>query len=112
MERRSREQNFRLVLQGFFNGFSNLVGGLVNIAELVRFINDDLIPIRRPDIAVFVTSEMKRTNDDAVLLVKGVEVAVLNLCVECLGFQDDGRDKKLIGEFLAPLFPQAGWGND
>ena len=52
--------------------------------------------------------EVIRAGDNPAILLEGVRVAVALVLIEVARLQHDGREKKLLFDFLLPLLPQRG----
>src|ERR1035438_9771595 len=79
----------------------------------MRLIYHDKIPVHLLDVDFFGPGEVVRANDDRVLLVKGVEVALLlYLVVESPGFEDRRRKEEFVRQLLVPLFAEVGRHDD
>jgi hypothetical protein len=74
-------------------------------------VNDHKVPINLPDVNVLRPSEIVGTNND-FRLVERVEVTALDLLIKSPCFEDLGRQKELVGQFLIPLLAQIGRNNN
>ena len=93
------------------DGICNLVASLIDIPKSVRFVDNNQIPWRLPNIGILGPRKLERAEND-LLLIERIEVAALDLFVEGFGFENGRREKELVGKFLCPLFPQIGRAND
>lgn len=111
LERRRCEEDFLAVREGLFDGVGGFVGGLIDVAQPVSFVDDGEVPLGVADVRRFGFGELVGADDDFVS-VKGVEVAGFDGCVETLGLQDDGREEEFLQQFTGPLLPEVGRSND
>lgn len=101
LQRCGGEKQFRRILERLFQCIGNDVRRLIHIPQPVRFINDDKVPVRGPDIRCFTARELVRADND-VLNVERLAVALLERRIIRPGFQDPTRQKELFLQFLVP----------
>ena len=79
---------------------------LIDVAQAVRFVEHHQIPASARDLGVFEGSELIGRDYDLILLVEGTGHARLARFVIGLALHDDGGQRKLVIELLAPLLAQ------
>ncbi len=93
------EEEFAEGGDGLLDGVGDFVGGLIDVAEAVGFVDDDEVPAGLADVGLHFSGELIGANDDRVLM-EGIEVAGSEGVVEGAGFQDRRGKEELVGEFL------------
>jgi len=77
----------------------------------VRFIDDDQVPLHGLNLGGARGGEVIGADDNLIPGLERREVARPARGVVGLGFQDGGRERELLQQFLLPLLPEGG-GND
>ena len=98
LQRCGCQQDLLALQQGFLDGVGNAVGGLIDIAQTMRLVNNHQVPCRVTEISGLGTSKLIRTNDNT-LSVKRVQDACFYVLVKALLFQNAGWQEELIHHF-------------
>ncbi len=76
------------------------------------FVHHHQIPGGVPHIIGLASGKLVGTDDNGILGFEGAEVAELEGGIVGLGFKNLAGQEKFLIQFLIPLFPQVGRGND
>ncbi len=105
LKRGRREQYFLERCNRLFNRMADLVGRLIDVAQSVRLIHHDQVPICLPDVGFLRPSELEGANHYAVLAER-IEIALANRLVERSGLKNCRWKKELVGQLLTPLLAE------
>src|SRR5690606_17790321 len=94
--------------QCLLEGLGNDVAGFVDVAQAMRFIEDNQVPVDALDIFSLGLRELVGTNDRAGCELERVAPRLLADRVVALGFQNKPLQAELVLQLLMPLFAQVG----
>src|SRR5690606_2170773 len=98
--------------QCLLEGLGNDVAGFVDVAQAMRFIEDNQVPVDAHDIFSLGLCELVGTDDRAGGELERVAPLLLADRVVALGFQNKPLQAKLVLQLLMPLFAQVGRDDD
>ena len=112
LERGGGEEQFGHSGQRPLEHVGDDVARLVHVAQPVRFVDDDEIPVNPGDVGSLRPGELVGAKDDAAVRLERPELPLPDCVVVGLGFEDTARKKELLLQFLIPLLPKVRWRDD
>ena len=106
LERRRRQQQLVPLFQRRLESIGNDVGRFVDVAQPMRFVNDDQVPRGSGDIRRLGASEVVGADDDGVFDFKRTKISLLDCLVIGLRLQYPARQKELLSQLLVPLLAE------
>ena len=106
LERRRRQQHLLAILQSPFDGLSQLIAALEDVAQFVRFVNHRKMPANLPDFSPHAVGVLVGGNDDRVFALKRVKHARPLHIRRRLGIQHHGGEIELFLKLRLPLLTQ------
>ena len=94
-------------MHGLLDGVGDVVRRFVDVSQTVGFVDDHQIPRDLANVGLLASGKLIRAKTQS-RSGKWIEVAGADGLVEGPRLHDRGRQKKLVGKFLAPLFAQVG----
>ncbi len=104
------------VREGFLDRFGDDVAGLVNIAQPVRLVEHDQIPVDALDVGSLGLGKLVRANDRPRLWQTGHQEGVLVFLladrVVIFGLKNQALQIEFVLQFLVPLLAQVSGDDD
>lgn len=99
------KENLLAVGKGILDGVGNFAGRLVNIAQPVRFVDYRQIPRRLFEVWSLCPCKLVGAYHNLVA-VEWIEIARLDIVIECFGFEDARRQEEFLLQLRNPLFAE------
>ena len=94
------------VREGFLDRFGDDIACLVNVAQPVRFVEHDQIPVDVLDVRSLGLCKLVRADDRPGRHQEGILVFLLTDRVVIFGLKNQALQIEFILQFLVPLFAQ------
>ena len=110
--RRGQERLGVNARQRLLEGLGDDVAGFVDVAQAMRFVEDDQVPVDALDIVSLGLRELVGTDDRTGGEQERVPLLLFADRVVAFGFEDQPLQAELVLQLLVPLLAQVRWNDD